>query len=62
MEKEIFQEGGRSKISDFEGELEMEDTQRWKWTRKQAQYHRKRKEMLAYDSFEDFVSSMSSGQ
>ena len=45
-----------------EGELELEDTQRWKWTRKQAQYHRKRKEMLAYDSFEDFVSSMSSGQ
>ena len=52
LEREIFhQECGSMKTFDDS-----------KWTNKQEEYHKKREEMLDYDSFEEFVSTVSSRQ
>jgi hypothetical protein len=64
LEKEIFQREATSAESDYKGvNMETsEDRDACKWTNRQAEYHKKRKEMLDYDSFEEFVSSVSSRQ
>jgi len=61
LEKEIFQQEAPSAGSDGGDNLKMEAEGR-KWTNKQAAYYKKRREMLDYDSFQEFVSSVSSGQ
>lgn len=49
LERDIFKQDGAS-LKTFDDS---------KWTNRQEEYHKKREEMLDYDSFEEFVSTVS---
>ena len=61
LEKDIFQgEATSAAVKDGVSIETSEEQDASMWTNRQAEYHKKRKEMLDYDSFEEFVSAVSS--